>query len=415
MVARHGAPGDWVISVFDANGLRVARSRAHEANLGGAASPTLRALVAKAGARGIRRDVDARGRANLTRPTAESSRAAGWWPWGFPRPWSKLPATGRWRSMVAASCSRSRSDPSRPCGSPEASRARSTSSAVPPRRSAAARRRSRRTHPFRRFATSPPRSSPPPRSAPASRSTARRSCARNRSARDGGGGRSGEGSVSGGAVARAADSAERGVRLGADASRRADPGRGGCCAGAGSHRTQRQRAGPAGRRPARRLTRHHGKDAARRPQGGPEHRGGGGGRRRSAGRGSQGHPAAERAGSARRPDHGRSRSAPADRVEPAHQRGEIHAEGRPDPGAPAAHQLPRRDRRQRHRTGHRAGRLARHLRAISPGGQLEHANPRRPRSRAWRSSSTSSSFTAAPSWRRAPAPHAARPSSSGCR
>jgi signal transduction histidine kinase/ActR/RegA family two-component response regulator len=47
VVARHGAPGDWVISVFDANGLRVARSRAHEANLGGAASPTLRALVAK--------------------------------------------------------------------------------------------------------------------------------------------------------------------------------------------------------------------------------------------------------------------------------------------------------------------------------------------------------------------------------
>jgi len=47
VVGRHGVPGDWVISVFDANGLRVARSRAHEESLGGAASPTLRALVAK--------------------------------------------------------------------------------------------------------------------------------------------------------------------------------------------------------------------------------------------------------------------------------------------------------------------------------------------------------------------------------
>jgi len=47
VVGRHGVPGDWVISVFDANGRRVARSRAHEENLGGEASPTLRALVAK--------------------------------------------------------------------------------------------------------------------------------------------------------------------------------------------------------------------------------------------------------------------------------------------------------------------------------------------------------------------------------
>jgi len=47
VVGRHGVPGDWVISVFDANGLRVARSRAHEESLGGTASPTLRALVAK--------------------------------------------------------------------------------------------------------------------------------------------------------------------------------------------------------------------------------------------------------------------------------------------------------------------------------------------------------------------------------
>ena len=46
VVARHGLPGDWVISIFDASGRRVARSRAHEENLGGEASPTVRALMA---------------------------------------------------------------------------------------------------------------------------------------------------------------------------------------------------------------------------------------------------------------------------------------------------------------------------------------------------------------------------------
>ena len=53
VIARHGVPGDWVISVFDANGRRVARSRAHEANLGGLASPTLRALIAARGREGV--------------------------------------------------------------------------------------------------------------------------------------------------------------------------------------------------------------------------------------------------------------------------------------------------------------------------------------------------------------------------
>jgi signal transduction histidine kinase len=47
VVARHGVPGEWVLFIFDVNGRRVARSRAHEENLGGEASPTLRALVAK--------------------------------------------------------------------------------------------------------------------------------------------------------------------------------------------------------------------------------------------------------------------------------------------------------------------------------------------------------------------------------
>jgi signal transduction histidine kinase/ActR/RegA family two-component response regulator len=46
VLARQGVSGDWVISIFDANGRRVARSRAHEENLGGEPSPTLRTLMA---------------------------------------------------------------------------------------------------------------------------------------------------------------------------------------------------------------------------------------------------------------------------------------------------------------------------------------------------------------------------------
>jgi signal transduction histidine kinase len=46
IVNRQKLPGDWIISVFDAKGMRVARSRAHEANLGTAASPSLQALMA---------------------------------------------------------------------------------------------------------------------------------------------------------------------------------------------------------------------------------------------------------------------------------------------------------------------------------------------------------------------------------
>src|SRR5262245_7182346 len=46
VIRRQRAPEDWVISIFDANGRRVARSRAHEANLGGLAAPSLRALMA---------------------------------------------------------------------------------------------------------------------------------------------------------------------------------------------------------------------------------------------------------------------------------------------------------------------------------------------------------------------------------
>jgi signal transduction histidine kinase len=46
VLTRQRVPGDWVISVFDSRGLRVARSRTHEENLGGLASPSLRELMA---------------------------------------------------------------------------------------------------------------------------------------------------------------------------------------------------------------------------------------------------------------------------------------------------------------------------------------------------------------------------------
>jgi signal transduction histidine kinase/ActR/RegA family two-component response regulator len=46
VVTRQQVADDWVISIFDANGLRVARSRAHDENLGGRASPSLQKLMA---------------------------------------------------------------------------------------------------------------------------------------------------------------------------------------------------------------------------------------------------------------------------------------------------------------------------------------------------------------------------------
>ncbi|HET9316664.1 MAG TPA: ATP-binding protein, partial [Vicinamibacteria bacterium] len=53
VLTRQRVTGDWVISIFDAAGLRVARSRAHEENLGGPASPTLQALMAAGGPEGF--------------------------------------------------------------------------------------------------------------------------------------------------------------------------------------------------------------------------------------------------------------------------------------------------------------------------------------------------------------------------
>jgi hypothetical protein len=53
VITRQRAPDDWVISVFDANGLRVARSRAHRENLGGRAAVSLQTLMARGGEEGV--------------------------------------------------------------------------------------------------------------------------------------------------------------------------------------------------------------------------------------------------------------------------------------------------------------------------------------------------------------------------
>jgi signal transduction histidine kinase/ActR/RegA family two-component response regulator len=53
VLGRQRAPDDWVISIVDANGLRVARSRAHHQNLAGPLSASARAIVAKGGPEGF--------------------------------------------------------------------------------------------------------------------------------------------------------------------------------------------------------------------------------------------------------------------------------------------------------------------------------------------------------------------------
>ena len=55
VVKRQRAPDDWVISIFDAHGSRVARSRMHYETLGTPASPSLQALMASDAAEGVGR------------------------------------------------------------------------------------------------------------------------------------------------------------------------------------------------------------------------------------------------------------------------------------------------------------------------------------------------------------------------
>lgn len=52
VVRRQRLPQDWVVSVFDAEGIRVARSRMHETYVGTPAAPSLKALMKEKGAEG---------------------------------------------------------------------------------------------------------------------------------------------------------------------------------------------------------------------------------------------------------------------------------------------------------------------------------------------------------------------------
>ena len=53
VITRHPVPRNWVISIVDSKGLRVARSRAHEENLGGRLSPSVAAVVAGGASQGF--------------------------------------------------------------------------------------------------------------------------------------------------------------------------------------------------------------------------------------------------------------------------------------------------------------------------------------------------------------------------
>jgi len=53
LLTRQRVPGDWVISIVDGKGQRVARSRAHEQNLGGRLSESVAAVVARGSAEGV--------------------------------------------------------------------------------------------------------------------------------------------------------------------------------------------------------------------------------------------------------------------------------------------------------------------------------------------------------------------------
>jgi len=157
VVARHGVRDDWVISVFDASGRRVARSRAHEENLGGEASATLRALVA-------RKDHAGFGETN----TLEGERI--FTTYTRIEPSGRLVALGIPTALVEAAGYRSLAVYgggillSIALGSLAAIWvARSINRPIADlrgaaRRSAGARRRARRKRPSRRFATSPRRS-----------------------------------------------------------------------------------------------------------------------------------------------------------------------------------------------------------------------------------------------------------------
>ncbi|CAG1017259.1 two-component system, NarL family, sensor histidine kinase BarA [Burkholderiaceae bacterium] len=76
VVTRQRVPEDWVVSVFDARGARVARSRSHAKTIGSSPSPTLQRLMAAGGDEGVGPAFALEGTPIMTAYTR--SRSSGW-------------------------------------------------------------------------------------------------------------------------------------------------------------------------------------------------------------------------------------------------------------------------------------------------------------------------------------------------
>ncbi|HEY0855528.1 MAG TPA: cache domain-containing protein, partial [Albitalea sp.] len=76
VVTRQRVPEDWIVSVFDASGARVARSRSHAKTIGSSPSPSLQRLMAAGGDEGVGPALTLEGTSVLTAYTR--SRSSGW-------------------------------------------------------------------------------------------------------------------------------------------------------------------------------------------------------------------------------------------------------------------------------------------------------------------------------------------------
>ncbi len=133
VVKRQRVPPDWVVSVFDGNRARVARSRQHAENLGTPPSPSLNALLDRGG-----------DETWSIPPTAARPRRDGSWRSAFRKGRSRPAPAARPPPSAPASRSRSFSARSLPWRSAAASRTRSASSRRRRARSAAGSRSCRR-------------------------------------------------------------------------------------------------------------------------------------------------------------------------------------------------------------------------------------------------------------------------------
>jgi len=76
VIKRQRLPEDWIISIFDAKGLRVARSRAHNENLGGRPSASLQVIMANGAEEGVGQTIDLEGNRNYA--SFSRLRDSGW-------------------------------------------------------------------------------------------------------------------------------------------------------------------------------------------------------------------------------------------------------------------------------------------------------------------------------------------------